>query len=488
MRAKVGGESCGSFMVGHKKQKSILVAAVLIAVFLIALYFNSRPKPFKPFTALIVSTTHAQSNTAGHESLDKDNLKYQVYNNSVQFDHLWFNNNCLETSTLNTGIENINSVVDTWKNSLGTNCRDLYMKFSDIYIVRSRSAPVVIPETFAPKVLKWLGGKKKLLEEASLQLITSVDNLYTQESTVFNPLRAKRPGAGGGATADTKKYVAEIVQATINDCDFCQYKTNTAQDPFGRVESQYTVSVSNTFKVEKFHSLVLWKHHNPLDIKEHELLDGMETAQKWFRMAHAWDKKYTIPHIYWDTLPRASASQVHPHFHVTLARDHYYAKWNHLYVAAKKYAEDHNGENYFSTLTKIYSALGLAVRYGNATVLAYLTPTASHEIMLISKRPCKDLFHLLYDCLTAFRDDMELYALSAGMVFPKFNPSPDGSDLPTIIRLVYRGAAEGTRADIDSLQLFGTTNVNVDPYVIISHIKKSVERRRARPLRQSSDA
>ena len=30
--------------------------------------------------------------------------------------------------------------------------RDLYMKFSDIYIVRSRSAPVVIPETFAPKV------------------------------------------------------------------------------------------------------------------------------------------------------------------------------------------------------------------------------------------------------------------------------------------------------------------------------------------------
>ena len=28
------------------------------------------------------------------------------------------------------------------------------------------------------------------------------------------------------------------------------------------------------------------------------------------------------------------------------------------------------------------------------------TPTASHEIMLISKRPCKDLFHLLYDCLT----------------------------------------------------------------------------------------
>ena len=30
-------------------------------------------------------------------------------------------------------------------------------------------------------------------------------------------------------------------------------------------------SVSNTFKVEKFHSLVLWKHHNPLAIEEHEV-------------------------------------------------------------------------------------------------------------------------------------------------------------------------------------------------------------------------
>ena len=30
--------------------------------------------------------------------------------------------------------------------------RDLYLKFSNIYVVRSRSAPAVIPESFAPKV------------------------------------------------------------------------------------------------------------------------------------------------------------------------------------------------------------------------------------------------------------------------------------------------------------------------------------------------
>lgn len=44
-----------------------------------------------------------------------------------------------------------------------------------------------------------------------------------------------------------------------------------------------------------------------------------------FRQAHLYDQQYTVPHIYWDTLPRASASQVHPHFHVVLA-DHYYGE------------------------------------------------------------------------------------------------------------------------------------------------------------------
>lgn len=237
--------------------------------------------------------------------------------------------------------------------------------------------------------------------------------------------------------------------------------------------------MSNTFKVEKFHSLIIWRRHDPLKVNEEELLDSMRTAQKWFLRAHQNDEEYTIPHIYWDILPRASASQVHPHFHVTLARDHYYARWAHFHMAAMKYAADHNGENYFSALNRIHSALGLSVQHGNASVLAYVTPAASYEIYLFSKTPCKDLFQLLYYSIAALRDDMELYAMSAGMVFPKLGPFADESDLPTIIRLVYRGPAEARRADIDSLMLFGTVNVNVDPYVVIRSIKQSIAKRSA---------
>ena len=35
------------------------------------------------------------------------------------------------------------------------------------------------------------------------------------------------------------------------------------------------------------------------------------------------------------------------------------AEWNRLYTAAKHYAKDHNGENYFSALTKVSTEKGI---------------------------------------------------------------------------------------------------------------------------------
>lgn len=462
-----------SHMVGHRRQKYLLyIGLILIILVVLILYYFGANRELENLTVLGGSVS---------ENLPAEISAIEPYDNSVKFDSQWLKKNCLQGFNVTEEVGNIGKLVDAWKNAPRRDCRDLFETFKDVYLVQDRSAPLVIPDTFAPKVLKWLGGKQELLKEATLQPITSVENLYTQESTVFNPLRAKRPGAGGGATEETKKYLAELIQSSAKECDFCTYKVNTAKDPFESVESKYSLSVSNTFKVEKFHSLIIWRRHNPLEINEEELLDAMETAQKWFHRAHQYDEQYTIPHIYLDILPRASASQVHPHFHVALARDHYYARWAHFQVSAMKYSANHDGENYFSTLNRIHSALGLSVQHGNASVIASVTPAAPYEIYLFSKTPCKDLFQLLYYSITALRDDMELYAMSAGMVFPKLGPLTDQSDLPAIIRLVYRGPAEARRADIDSLMLFGTVNVNVDPYTVIKSIKQSIAKRRTKP-------
>ncbi|XP_074610384.1 uncharacterized protein LOC141864518 isoform X2 [Acropora palmata] len=403
------------FLVGHRRKKIFVYTIIVTATFFTIVYLYFLPEkfnPFEPFTLMLDSTPLAGPSKVQvvKDGVKRDLQRFQGYENSILFDDTWLIENCIGTLSQIEGIEKMFDVVDAWKNSLSIECRNLYTKFSDIYSVRTRHAPVVIPDSFIPKVLRWLGNSKQLLEGARSQLITSIENLYTQESTIFNPIRSKRPGAAGGATSETLEYVSELLQATEKDCDFCKYKNNTARDPFGSVDSQFTLTVSNTFKVEKFHSLVLWKHHNPLAIEEYELLDAMDTAQKWFQRAHAWDKHYTIPQVFWDTLPRASASQMHPHLHVTLAREHYYARWNHLYFAAKKYAEGHNGENYFSVLTKIHNALGLGVQFGSASVLAYLTPTASHEIVLLSEKPSRDLYLLFYACITGLQSDMLIAA------------------------------------------------------------------------------
>lgn len=41
---------------------------------------------------------------------------------------------------------------------------------------------------------------------------------------------------------------------------------------------------------------------------------------------HTLDKQYKYPHLMWDSLPKASASQVHPHAQISLNPTRYYGK------------------------------------------------------------------------------------------------------------------------------------------------------------------
>lgn len=65
-----------------------------------------------------------------------------------------------------------------------------------------RSSRTVYPETFADKVRGWLGNNAELFREAHNQPMVSLYNKMTHESTLYTPLRGKRPGTG--ASADSK--------------------------------------------------------------------------------------------------------------------------------------------------------------------------------------------------------------------------------------------------------------------------------------------
>jgi hypothetical protein len=50
--------------------------------------------------------------------------------------------------------------------------------------------------------------------------------------------------------------------------DFCQWKALTAEDSFGRFETDDVVSASNLFKYcQPCHGVVLMKHHDPLHLE-----------------------------------------------------------------------------------------------------------------------------------------------------------------------------------------------------------------------------
>jgi len=70
-----------------------------------------------------------------------------------------------------------------------------------------------------------------------------------------------------------------------------------------------------------------------------------------------------------------------------------------------------------------------------------------------------------------------LFALSSGCVFPKLGSNPEnGAELPMLCRLLSRGAADLPRSDVSSFDLFGTSNVNKDPFELITKIKKSLKK------------
>ena len=57
--------------------------------------------------------------------------------------------------------------------------------------------------------------------------------------------------------------------------------SKTAEDTFGRIESEHCVTAANAFKMEGFHSLLILKNHDPRRIAEDQFLDAMDVAMKW---------------------------------------------------------------------------------------------------------------------------------------------------------------------------------------------------------------
>ncbi|XP_014670219.1 PREDICTED: uncharacterized protein LOC106811190 [Priapulus caudatus] len=361
--------------------------------------------------------------------------------------------------------------VTAWRNSSKRECRDWLRRFDTIFGVTTTTGNLYMSQSFRDKMLVQLG-RRELVKEMAAQRIVEVRNKLTGEQTLFNPLRGRR--TTGRRSLDAVARVDELARRTQGTCDFCSYMTMTAADTFGRVESPFSFSAANAFKLDVWHSLFLTRSHHPLDVSEQMLRDLFEnTASTWFAKVHSLAPEYRYPHMTWDNLPEAGASQVHPHVHGMITRERYYNRMEHVRRAAEVYHRRHPGRNYFSDLTEIHQALGLAVSYGAATAFAHLTPTKDNEVVIISRAADGDFYSMLHYVIRALVDDMDRLAYSIGIVLPPLGNTDGRGYMPAFARVVSRSEG-GNVSDISSIELFNVNNVNVDPNEVFRRVRNSV--------------
>ena len=258
-------------------------------------------------------------------------------------------------------IEDLPKIVTLLKNNKKYKCQKHYQLFKSIFQIREKQTSIVISDTFMVKVRKWLNNDEELIKATKHQQLIFVDNLWTLESTVYNPVRAKRPG-GNGPGGAAKKYVLKLSEDTKEGCDFCNYKQYTASDTFGIRESNHSVVVSNTFKIEKYHGMTLFKKHRPVDFTQDEFIDAIDLSMLWFKITQALVPEDKYRFMYMDLLPKASASQVHPHMHLTVGDYAYYARWNAFHQSAQRFSTEFTNKNYWTSLLEVHNSLGLTAR------------------------------------------------------------------------------------------------------------------------------
>lgn len=336
--------------------------------------------------------------------------------------------------------------------------------FERIFRVTTDTANIVVPDSMAAFVQSRFGS----LDAVSEQTVVKVTNLITLDGTVFNPLRAIRP-----RDTSTSPLPAEIAEGETGD-PFCSPLEQTTEDTFGRVRGAHSVTAANLVPFERFHSVVIFDKHNPLDFTEEAISDALDTALKWAEKAHCEDKEARYFFLFWNCLWRAGGSRVHGHMQATLGKGMHQAQVEALRRAALLYRLGH-GTSYFDDLCAVHEALGLAARVGDTRVLACLTPKKEKEVWVVSERLDDAFRHALYETVRVYVHELGVRSFNMALLWRPIDSVPeDWRGFPVIARLVDRGDLTSRVSDIGSMELFGTSVVSSDPFVIGEVLRRSV--------------
>lgn len=337
-------------------------------------------------------------------------------------------------------------------------------RFARIYSVTTDVAEVVIPAPMMPFVEKRFGSA----DAVTRQTIVKVTNLVTMEAANFNALRARRPRYTGEQIPS-----AEIAEGSSED-PFCSPLEQTTENTFGRVRGAQSVTAANLVPFDRFHSVIIFDHQNPLEFTRESLSDALDTALTWARLAHSHDNEARYFFLFWNCLWRAGASRVHGHLQATLGRGMHYAQVESLRRAALLYRLGH-GDNYFDDLIAVHRALGLLTELEGMAVFASLTPKKEKEVWIVSPRLDDALKRALYETLRLYVHRLHVQSFNMALLWRPIDSVPEDWDgFPVIFRLVDRGSLNSRVSDIASMELYGSTVVSSDPFEVADAIQEAL--------------
>ena len=304
------------------------------------------------------------------------------------------------------------------------------------------------------------------------QIIVRVSNMVLKEESLFNKIRALRPGQNSN---NNHLFEEAISQNPPETCDFCHSHTNTPIDFTGRLKGEYCTTVFNGASYDRVNALVIptAEFHNPLKLTLPAFGEMLKTAKKWAEYAHAEKPEAKYPVITWNHGRKAGQSVFpHPHLGVSSALHRPYMEVESLRQRVSLYYYDHDpGFPYFDELAYALHPLGLVYpaevgQYSGTDpkVFFHLTPRKEKEVLVTSRNFDQQFSEATYQVLDWYRSigvtnfDMAIYLRPEGKVGDEWN------GFPFVARIVDRGPDAAKNGDMGAMEIYVTPVVASDPF------------------------
>ncbi len=346
--------------------------------------------------------------------------------------------------------------------------------------MRERAERLVVAQrirgrTDPPPALEgWITATFGSVESVREQEIVRVTNPATLESTIFAPLRARRPIDGDG---DDDEATAELeAQLARTDGDpFCTPETGTPADMFGRVTGRHVTTGANAALAEAHHAVLVFDRHDPLAFDAELIADVLRTGRSWADRVREDDPDATNYLLIWNCLWRAGGSIVHGHAQALIGSGDHYEQLVRLRRDATSYAERH-GTDLIEDRLAVHRSLGLVIEMGaGVSLVATLTPRKERELVLIGSIGMDEADPAFADALgrvlKAYRDHLDVRSFNLAIWRPPLGDTPGWEWMPPMARVVDRGDLRARPSDIGAMELYATPVVSSDPFAVIERLR-----------------